>query len=171
MMKTGLSKDFENNLLAKIDEMSLSRKAIAKDPNSQICVYLQATSLNGFNYLEFTFISRILLKTMGGCKLTFKTKDNEYVLKSESDIIETDYATASKIGITIVDTDFDEEFDAFIKANIVEEIIINCKVGQIFKKAVSVNYTEIDMSAFRTSMVPIETISTGEISTPGGAIL
>ena len=162
-----LNKDFENLLVARINNLGEDRKPIGKVSDSPFRVYLQATSLNGFNYLEFTFVSPTAIKTMGGCTITFKSDGGEYVLKSESDIIESDYATSTKIGITIVDTDLDDEFDAFIKSNAITEIIIDCKTGAVFKKKVSVSYTEIDMKAFKSSMIPKEA-EVGQISSPGG---
>jgi hypothetical protein len=104
---------------------------------------------------------------MSGCTLTFKTVSTEYVLKSESEVLESDYSNNSKIGITLLDTDLEEEFDAFIKTNEINEILVECKVGQVFKKEISVSYTEIDKEALIASIVPKEAESTGEVSTPG----
>ena len=163
-----LNRDFEKLLIARINKMAEDKVPVAKVPDSHFRVYLQATSLNGFNYLEFTFISPIAIKTMAGCTLTFKTDENEYVLKSESDIIESDYANNSKIGITIVDTDLETDFDAFIKSSTITEIKLDCKIGAVFKKKISVSYTEIDKKAFVASLIPKAVESTGEISSPGG---
>lgn len=162
-----LNKDFEKILIARINKLAEDKKPIAKVAESHYRVYLQATSLNGFNYLEFTFISPIAIKTMAGCTLTFKSDAGDFVLKSESDIIESDYANSSKIGITIVDADLEDDFNTFIKSNKISEITLNCKIGTVFKKKVSVSYPEIDMQAFAASMVPKEA-EVGEISSPGG---
>lgn len=162
-----LNKDFDKIVIARINKMAEERTAVATNPDTHFCIYLQATNLNGFNYLEFTLISPVEIKTMGGCTLTFKTDDSEYVLKSEGEVIESDYSHNSKIGVTLVDTDLEDDFDAFIKTNVVKEIKVECKVGQVFKKDVSMIYTEINKKAFIASLVPKAAESTGEISNPG----
>ncbi|MFT4601396.1 MAG: hypothetical protein ACI857_001576 [Arenicella sp.] len=163
-----MNKDFEKILLARINQMAEFRKPIASNPDSHFKVYLQATILNEFNYLEFTLISPVQIKTMGGCKLTFKSTDSEFVLKSESDIISSDYSRGSKIGITLVDTDLDKEFGAFVKSNVITSIQLHCKAGQIFKKTVSVSYTDIDMKVFISSLVPKQAEATGQGVSAGG---
>lgn len=163
-----LNKDYEKIIIAKINKMVDDRTAIAVEPETHFKVYLKATTLNGFNYLEFTLISPVEIKTMGGCTLTFAAENDSYELKSESDIIESDYSNNSKIGITLVDADLDDDFAAFIAANTVNQIKVDCKVGQVFKKEISFSYSEIDMAAFRKSMVPQQAEGTGEMSSIGG---
>jgi polygalacturonase len=167
-IKGKLNKDFEKIIVARINQIIEEGTAIASVPDSHYNIYLRATTLNGFNFLAFTLLSPIEIKTMSGCTLTFKSKAGDYVLKSESDILATDFSNNANIGITLVDTDFLEDFDAFIKSTTIEEIKIDCKVGTIFKKKISFSYTEIDMKIFKEAMVPKEAESTGEISSSGG---
>lgn len=167
ILNAKLNKDFDKIVIARINKMAEERTPVAKDPDTHFRIYLQATDLNGFNYLEFTVIGSVEIKTMGGCTITFKTEDSEYVLKSESEVLESDYSHNSKIGITLVDTDLEEDFETFIKSNVVTEIKVDCKVGQVFKKDVSMSFTEINKDAFIASLVPKKVESTGQISNPG----
>lgn len=168
IIKAQLNKDFEKIIIAKINKMAEDRIPIAKVPNSQYKLYLKATILNGFNYLEFTFICGIDIKTTTGCTITFKSENDEFTLKSESHMIESDYTIKSEIGITIVDTDLEDDFIAFVKNNKIESIQLDCKMGQIIKKSVSFSYSDIDMNAFATSMIPKEAEASGEMTNPGG---
>jgi len=168
ILKAKLNKDYEKIIVARINEIAKERKSVATVPGSHYNLYLQATSLNGFNYLAFTIVCSEEMKSVSGCTLTFKTKNNEYVLKSESDNIDSDYSHKSSIGVTLVDTDLLEDFEAFVKANKFTEIKIDSKVGQVFKKDVTFSFTEVNMEEFRASMVPKEAESTGDLTNPVG---
>lgn len=160
-----LTKDYENIVIATINKLAEDKVAIAKNSETHFKLYLQATILNGFNFLAFTLVSPVEIKTTSGCTLTFTAPNASFDLKSETDVIESDYSNNNQIGITLVDTDLEDDFIDFVRANDISEISISCKVGKIFKKQVSFKYESVNMDAFNTSMVPKEA-EVGEVSNP-----
>ncbi len=105
---------------------------IAESHEGQL--FCGTSELNGYLFLETTILSSINIKTFDGAKLTFYNKQAEFILKSDTQEIVSDYSNVSNRFLTKISFDVTtEEIDRIRKGEF-ESLKLSWK-----KKSINLN--------------------------------
>ena len=111
---------FTENLITNI-----KGDKIAESVDGQLWVEFQ--ELAGFNFLEFTILSRENIKTYKGATLTFYSEEEDLVLNSDITEIESDYSNVSSRWMTKISYVVSKDEIQFIKAKKANKVMFEYK--------------------------------------------
>ncbi len=92
--------------------------------NNDYKLYIDFTSLNGFEFLQIHVLSQLKVKTLNGCEISFLNTNKTITLNSDTIEIESEYSNELQNSIFTFDIDLEEELINFINEEIIETIEI-----------------------------------------------
>lgn len=98
---------------------------LAVDAHSS--VFVTASEVNGFRFLEFHVVGPMNLQLNTGCEVTINGNLGKIELESDNQEINTDFSETMGIGITLIEIDLEEELLSMITNDRLISIEVNSK--------------------------------------------